>query len=219
MLKNFRAHLRGNVVGYLALFVALGGTTYAATGGNFILGKLNSASDRTELSAPVSGKTLRLNNTSTQAGATALGLSVASGHPPFTVNSTTRVLKLNADKLDGHDASCPANSFLSRGLCFENSARTADAWGPASDLCASLGGMLPTLDQLRPTRLLPGVDLGSNDAEAEWTSDIGQTDSSTGGSTGLTALAVRDNGGVIIVPSPFSVGSEHPYRCVFALVR
>jgi hypothetical protein len=93
------------VVALVALFVALGGTTYAATGGNFILGNPNSASSTTSLSAPISGKkALQLTNTSTGAGATALGLNVASGHPPFTVNSGTKVANLNADKLDGVDS-------------------------------------------------------------------------------------------------------------------
>ena len=84
------------VVAYLALFIALGGTTYAATGGTFILGKPNTASSTSSLSAPVAGKALQLTNTSTGAGATALGLNVASGHPPFAVNSTTRVANLTA---------------------------------------------------------------------------------------------------------------------------
>src|SRR5256885_11544741 len=97
MLKTVGSHLQGNVVGYLALFVALGGTTYAATGDPFILGKSNSASSKTSLSAPISNKALQLTNTSTGAGATALGLNVASGHPPFTVNSGTKVANLNAD--------------------------------------------------------------------------------------------------------------------------
>jgi hypothetical protein len=97
-------------VALLALFVALGGTTYAATGGNFILGKPNSAGATTSLSAPVAGKALQVTNTSTGAGATGLGLSVATGHSPFTVNSGTKVAKLNADLLDGADSS----AFLSR---------------------------------------------------------------------------------------------------------
>jgi len=41
----------GTVVAYLALFVALGGTAYAATGGSFILGQPNSASTATQLSS------------------------------------------------------------------------------------------------------------------------------------------------------------------------
>jgi hypothetical protein len=112
MRKTFGSHLRRNVVGYIALFVALGGTSYAATGGNFILGKPNAAGTQTSLSAsPVfAGKTLQVTNTSTDAPATALGLSVGSGRPPFTVNSGTKVAKLNADLLDGADSS----AFLSR---------------------------------------------------------------------------------------------------------
>jgi hypothetical protein len=102
------------VVAYVALFVALGGTTYAATGGNFILGQPNSASSTTSLTrtGANAGKGLQVTNTSTGAGATALGLNVASGHPPFTVNSGTKVANLNADKLDGLDSSqLPAVHF------------------------------------------------------------------------------------------------------------
>jgi hypothetical protein len=106
MLKTFGSHVRGNVVGYIALFVALGGTTYAATGGNFILGQTNSASSTTSLTrtGANTGKGLQVTNASTGAGATALGLNVASGHAPFTVNSGAKVANLNADKLDGQDS-------------------------------------------------------------------------------------------------------------------
>jgi hypothetical protein len=86
-------------------FIVRGGTTYAATGDFLTLGNPNSATSTTSLSAPVAGNGLQVTNTSTGAGATALGLNVASGHPPFTVNSGTKVTNLNADKLDGMDSS------------------------------------------------------------------------------------------------------------------
>ena len=107
MRQWLRSHLTfANVCSLAALFVALGGTTYAATGGNFILGQSNSAGNTTSLSAPIAGKkALQVTNTSTGAGATALGLNVASGHAPFTVNSGTKVANLNSDKLDGKDSS------------------------------------------------------------------------------------------------------------------
>jgi hypothetical protein len=97
-----------NVISTLALFLVLaGGTTLAATGGNFVLGQPNSADQTTSLTrtGANAGKGLQVTNTSTGAGATALGLNVASGHPPFTVNSGTKVANLNADKLDGFDRS------------------------------------------------------------------------------------------------------------------
>jgi hypothetical protein len=95
------------LVALVALFVALGGVGIAANGGNLILGQSNHATAQTSLSAPVAGgKTLSLaNNDTSKSNSTALGLAVSSGHPPFSVNSSTRVANLNADRLDGLDAS------------------------------------------------------------------------------------------------------------------
>jgi hypothetical protein len=94
------------IVALLSLFVALGGVGVAATGGNFILGQSNSADKATLLSAPVvGGKALQLTNSEATNGAsTALGLTVASGHAPFTVNSKAKVANLNADLLDDRDS-------------------------------------------------------------------------------------------------------------------
>jgi hypothetical protein len=91
-------------VSMLALVVALGGAGYSATGGSFILGNTNVASTPTVLQGAIGSRTLQVNNGSSAAGATALTLSVLSGHAPMTVNSSVRVANLNADKLDGLDA-------------------------------------------------------------------------------------------------------------------
>jgi hypothetical protein len=94
------------LIALLAFFVALGGVGSAANGDKLILGQSNSATSQTSLSAPVvGGKALQVTNTSTNSGSTALGLSVASGHAPLTVNSSTKVANLNADLLDGLDSS------------------------------------------------------------------------------------------------------------------
>ena len=110
------------IVALVALFVALSGVGVAATGGNFILGHPNTASKSTLLSAPVvGGKALQVTNTNTSnAASTALGLNVAAGHAPFTVNSGVKVANLNADMLDGSDSS----AFQARvtGSCSGNSA-------------------------------------------------------------------------------------------------
>src|SRR4051794_23330588 len=110
------------VISCLALFVALGGVGYAANGQSFVLGQGNSATLQTGLSAPVSGgKALQVTNNSTTAGSTALGLSVASGHAPFTVNSGSRVVNLNSDRLDGLDSA----SFLRKSVLQTSSASVA----------------------------------------------------------------------------------------------
>jgi hypothetical protein len=104
-MRRIRSRLTyANVMVTILAFIVLGGVSYAATGGNFILGQSNSASSTSSLSAPVAGKALQVTNTSTGAGASALGLNVASGHTPFTTNSGTKVANLNADKLDGIDS-------------------------------------------------------------------------------------------------------------------
>jgi hypothetical protein len=107
MLKRFggRRPSPSLVISLVALFVALGGTTYAATGGSFILGNANTATTASSLSAPIAGgKTLQLMNTSMTAGSTALGLSVAAGKAPLTVNSSGKVTNLNVDRIDSLDS-------------------------------------------------------------------------------------------------------------------
>jgi hypothetical protein len=77
MRKRFRAS-HGTIVAYLALFVALGGTTYAATGGKFILGKSNSASTTTQLSSGA-GNALKVTDTNGGTGLYASGGNRSKG--------------------------------------------------------------------------------------------------------------------------------------------
>jgi hypothetical protein len=88
-----------------ALFFSIGGAGWAANGGAFILGVINSATQRTALSANYQGTALALSNTSTGTGATALTLTVFPSHAPMRVNTATKVTNLNADYVDGIDAS------------------------------------------------------------------------------------------------------------------
>ena len=61
------------VIASTALFVALGGPGYAATGGNFVLGGLNTATSPTSLTASGAGSTsgLSVTNSNQAAGSTA----------------------------------------------------------------------------------------------------------------------------------------------------
>jgi hypothetical protein len=92
-------------LGFVALMFALGGVGYAASGDNMITGGQNAATTATRLSANIPNRTLQLQNTSTGPGASALGLTVAAGKPPMTVNSDVKVARLNADEVDGLDSS------------------------------------------------------------------------------------------------------------------
>ena len=88
-----------------ALFFSLGGAGLAANGGAFILGMINGATARTFLGANFNGSTLQVNNTSTAALAVPLQLTAAAGHPPMKVNTAAKVINLNADYVDGINAS------------------------------------------------------------------------------------------------------------------
>jgi hypothetical protein len=77
------------VIATAALFVAMSGTAYAATGGTFLLGKANTATSLTSL---------------TNSKGTALSLSSKAGTPPLTVNSAVQVPNLNASTVDGYSA-------------------------------------------------------------------------------------------------------------------
>jgi len=95
-------------VALLGLLFLLGGVGSANNGDKLALGsQANSAASTTSLSASVvGGKALQItNNEATNADSTALGLTVAAGHAPFTVSSSTKVTSLNSDLLDGIDSS------------------------------------------------------------------------------------------------------------------
>lgn len=90
-------------VALLALFVSLGGVGIAATGGSFILGRVNTANKTSALRAsPSQGAALSVRNTTS--GLPAAVFKVTAGAPPFAVNSSAEVPNLNAGELDGFTA-------------------------------------------------------------------------------------------------------------------
>ncbi len=88
MLRILLSLASHQFLGLIALVVAVGGYADAATGGNFILGRLNDANATTTLQKTGSGA--------------ALSLKVKQGEPPLVVNSSGLVENLNADQLNGH---------------------------------------------------------------------------------------------------------------------
>jgi hypothetical protein len=95
----------------LGLIFGVATSAFGANGGNFILGSLNNtATAITKLTGTVGGgPALHVSNPSTATGSRALDLQVATGKAPMRVNSGTKVTNLNADKLDGKEASAFAS--------------------------------------------------------------------------------------------------------------
>ena len=106
--------LKGVVVGAIVGAMVGAATTAIAAVHVFNLEASNSAAARTSVTGSVNDKLLQLTNNSSGANATALGLSVASGKQPLTVNSSTKVTGLNADLVDGYSVqtSPTANTLL-----------------------------------------------------------------------------------------------------------
>jgi hypothetical protein len=100
----FKGVVLGAVVSAVTV-VASAAIAGTGVGGVFNLGKTNAVNASTVLTGVATGTQLQVSNSSTHAGATAIGITVADGKPPLVVNSKTKVKNLNADQLDGLDSS------------------------------------------------------------------------------------------------------------------
>jgi len=99
----------------LAMIFGIASAAFAGNGDSWRLGRNNVATAITVLGGElgVDGPMVRLTNNNAGTDDTALSLNVQSGEPPMTVNSSAEVTNLNADKLDGRDASTlmPAQTY------------------------------------------------------------------------------------------------------------
>ena len=127
-----------------------------------------------------------------QAGATALGLNVASGHPPFRVNSPTKVANLNTDSLDGHDSTA-----FGQVREFSHSIAAASAGPPPFDTVTFRGLTLSSESRIISGPLLE-CDLVAT------TTDAGQIDNAWTfeGRSSTTALASGSSTPVAGVRNP-----------------
>jgi hypothetical protein len=102
MLKILGSHVRGNVVGYIALFVALGGTAVAANGDNFKLGLSNSAGNPTQLTSPTTDAAGALKVTSTaSSGGRAIQGTSANGQGVYGHSGSNAGIVGDSNSFDG----------------------------------------------------------------------------------------------------------------------
>jgi hypothetical protein len=108
---TFLGRYRAALVITLVIGLASSGTAAAVS--YVLLGGTSHAATTTTIKSGVNGPVLQLTNTNTSNGPSARGLSITvpAGRAPMTVNSSAKVTNLNADKLDGLDASA-----LARGV-------------------------------------------------------------------------------------------------------
>lgn len=220
-------------VSVLALFIALGGTVYAA--------KKAKVDGRTVKVKSLPGNRLKLRSIpanrlkpgvlktadSGQSGTLITGAEInelSLGQVPNAAHAETAdsarsavdaqtalnaVNAITAQSVNGHEAGCLPGARAFAGACWQGSAsETAVSATAAANSCAVQGGELPGALELAAFAQQPGVTLDSGE---EWSSDI---TSYTG--PDLYSVGIVSSAGVVA-----SAGSTkaHKFRCVIPLLR
>jgi hypothetical protein len=158
----------GNVVASLALFVALGGTSYAVlhVGSNDVVNNsLRSRDIRNDTvrSRDVHDRGLRARDIRRNTLGAGVVKETALGMVP-TARTAERLGGLTAGDLR---VRCPAGTVAKVGVCFETAPRAADGFLGAIDRCAQVGRQLPTMPELDTFARSRGPL-----TQAEWTSSV-----------------------------------------------
>lgn len=222
------------VVAALALFVALGGTVYAAKSGKLNgkairvkslpgnrlkprsvppnrlkLKALSSALQTTALPNLLTGadiNELTLGQVPNATHAETAGYAQSAGDAQTAVNAVNAI---TAQKVNGYEAGCRPSTQLFAGACWQSSPSAAAATAPlAASECAAQGGTLPDALQLAAFAQQPGINLHEGD---EWSSDITNM-------AGLNVYSVVTVSAASGVSFTASTGTRR-YRCILPLVR
>jgi hypothetical protein len=214
------------IVACIALFVALGGTVYAATGridgkaiklkslpGNRLLP--NSVSGDRLKAGTISGSRLERGSvTGSQVDAATLGQVPSAVHADTADSARDAATALHAvdaitaSKVNGHSAGCGMGSRPFAGACWQTASSEAAVTAPAAaESCASQGGELPDALSLAAFSKQPGIHLDPDD---EWTGDV----PTIAGLDVYGVITVSSSGHVDFVAST----AARSYRCVIPLV-
>lgn len=220
------------VLAGLALFVALGGTVYAAKkkgriDGNAVkvkslpgnrlkmrsipANRLKPGVFRQALAeaGPVTGaeiEELTLAQVPEAARAIHADTATSANDAQTAVNAVNAV---NAQTVNGHEAGCLPGTLAFAGACWQSSPSDVAISAPAAaNSCAVQGGTLPEALQLAAFSQVPGVNL---DEGNEWSSDI-----TSYTSPDLYSVGTVSSAGVV---ASTASTNAHKYRCVIPLLR
>ncbi len=224
-MTNFRVRLRrhlsyANVMASIAVFLALGGVGYAATtiNGNAIkkgtvgAGKLKSGTlgskqvkpdgldgsviDESTLSIVPSAQTA---TTATSADHATTATSATDAEHATVADDAETVEGFSADELE---LSCPADTDLYGGMCWDDNVRPAKHWLPATVECGDAGGRLPSISELIAYVLQPGEQVTAQ----AWSAEV--VDLTGGKEVVLTSDETTRS-------TSESSLTQHGYRCLF----
>ena len=214
-MRRFRPTLTyANVMATLALFIALGGTGYAAlrvpraSVGSIQL-RRHAVTNSKIAPGAVSASRVKENTlTGTEINEAALGQVPSAdraNHASSADTAGSAVNAQNAATLGGLSAAqlrlaCPAGTLKYLGECFEVAERGATNWASAAIACAAAGGRLPDAAELATIT----EDTAITFSDYEWTSDLADADTAiTAGGSGAARSQAKVDG---------STGLK-PFRC------
>ena len=195
MLKQIGRPSPALIVSLIALFVALGGTVYAATG-------------------RINGRTIRVNSIpgnrlkpNTVTGKQVKESTLARVREARSAETSTNALNaVNAEKLDGRIARCPSGTRFFYGSCWESAPRGAASATVAAETCGHAGGALPGAFEL--ALFSRQVALGGT---GEWTDEV----NTVAAENVYTVVTVSKAGAINFDASTDS----KEYRCVLPLLQ
>jgi hypothetical protein len=232
MRQGKRLPSPGFAIAALALFVALGGTVYAAQKarisgraikvkslpgnrlkpGTVAIDRLSPAALsalRSQQSGPVTGAEideLSLGQVPEAAHAATADTALSAVDAQTAVNAVNAV---NASNVNGHEAGCLPGTQPFAGACWQSSSSETALSAPAAAAsCATQGGTLPEALQLSAFAQQPGVTLDKGD---EWSGDI----TNMSGLDVYAVVTVTASGSVNFTAST----NTRKFRCVIPLLR
>ena len=216
------------VVAVLALFVALGGSVYAAKqakiDGRAIRAKsipgnrlkprsiganrLKPGALRAAVPTPLTGVDINELTLAQVPEAAHAGTADTAQSAVDAQTALNAVNAVDAKTVNGHSVGCLPTTRPFAGACWESTANNPVDAPTAARKCATKGGTLPEALELAAFAEEPGVIL---DAGVEWSGDVPVV-------SGENSYAVSTVAPNSVVFRDLSTAT-HPYRCVFPLVR
>jgi DNA-binding protein len=183
-----------HVLAMVALFVALGGTSYAAVKVNGKNVKKGTITSRALRNRTITGAKVKQNSLGgTEINESKLG-KVPSAGSADTAASAGTAASVGGQTAASLHVQCPAGTVAAGGVCIELAQRAAKDWNQASIDCGARG--LPNLSQL-----LSFISSHPGLTGTEWSSNLFDA----------TTLGVIDVSTGIVAGS---ANTPHPYRCM-----
>jgi len=210
MIGKLRSKLTyANVMASLAVLIALSGSAYAA-----LRVPPNSVGSRQLKAASVTTGKIA-NGAITAAKVAEHSLTAQDINLPAlgAVPQATSALNAeNANTVAGHSASCPANTILIHGLCFDSHSHPEAPNLEAAALdCSAKGGFLPSPMELYSLSGFLQLGNGLGASQHQFTDDLY---SNIGHNNEYTTIVVNSSG-----PKEQPSGEPSAYYCVYPLVR